>query len=187
MPGFGKSGICLMCALRSMQPPPSCDRGVDRTAPWGRQAVAAVLLALGSAGLLPPEAAAFGQGRLTIESASGASHAFEVELALTPADRERGLMFRESMAPDKGMLFDFGRPQPIQMWMKDTKLPLDMVFIGADGRVKGVAADTVPYSEAIIASPGPVRAVLELNAGTAKGLGIGAGDRVVSDALPPVK
>ena len=87
-------------------------------------------------------------------------------------------MFRDAMAPDHGMLFDFEEDQPVAMWMRNTRIPLDMVFIDRAGRVAGVAPDAVPYSEAVIPSPGPVRAVLELNAGTARRLGIGPGDLV---------
>ncbi|MBE7244272.1 hypothetical protein MHIMP23_15190 [Methylobacterium hispanicum] len=94
------------------------------------------------------------------------------------AERARGLMFRRSMAPNHGMLFDFERVEPVAMWMKNTYLPLDMLFIRADGTVARVAADTEPLSTATILSGEPVLAVLELNAGTAARLGIRPGDRV---------
>ncbi|WP_245415158.1 DUF192 domain-containing protein [Hoeflea marina] len=110
---------------------------------------------------------------------------FSVELALTPADREQGLMNRTEMASDHGMLFRFDATRDVYMWMKNTVLPLDMVFIAEDGAVAGVAHDAVPFSETIIASPGPVRYVLELNAGVAAASGIMAGDRVVHPALEP--
>jgi uncharacterized membrane protein (UPF0127 family) len=87
-------------------------------------------------------------------------------------------MFRESMDPDHGMLFDFHAVAPVSMWMRNTILSLDMLFIGEDGQIKGIAANTVPYSETVISSPGPVRAVLELNAGSAERLRITTGDRV---------
>lgn len=103
---------------------------------------------------------------------------FSVELALTPADRSTGLMNRQSMPETHGMLFRFERTRQVLMWMKNTPLPLDMVFINEEGVVAGIAADTTPFSEAIIPSPGPVRYVLELNAGTAARTGIRAGDKV---------
>ncbi|MEH3147304.1 MAG: DUF192 domain-containing protein [Methylobacterium frigidaeris] len=105
-------------------------------------------------------------------------HAFRVEVMRTDADRSRGLMFRRSMAADHGMLFDFERVEPVTMWMKNTYLPLDMLFIRADGTVARIAADTEPLSTRTIPSGEPVLGVLELNAGTAAKLGLRAGDRV---------
>jgi hypothetical protein len=113
--------------------------------------------------------------RLVIETRSGPV-AFSVELALTPDDRANGLMNRQSMAADHGMLFKFEQTRPILMWMKNTPLSLDMLFIDADGKVVGVAKETTPFSEAIIPSPEPVRYVLELNGGTAAERGISVGD-----------
>lgn len=103
---------------------------------------------------------------------------FEVEVMRNDADRARGLMFRRSMAPNHGMLFDFERVEPVAMWMKNTYLPLDMLFIRPDGTVARVAADTEPLSTRTILSGEPVLAVLELNAGTAARLGIRPGDKV---------
>lgn len=114
---------------------------------------------------------------LTIATQGGLRR-FSVEVMRDDAGRSRGLMFRRHMAPDHGMLFDFERNEPVTMWMKNTYLPLDMVFIRPDGTVSRVAADTEPLSTAIIPSNGPVLAVLELNAGTAARLGIKPGDRV---------
>ncbi|KAB1076293.1 DUF192 domain-containing protein [Methylobacterium planeticum] len=114
---------------------------------------------------------------LTIRSKTGA-HAFAVEVMRDDASRARGLMFRRHMAADHGMLFDFGQTLPVNMWMKNTYLPLDMVFIRADGTVARVAADAEPLSTRVIPSGEPVLSVLELNAGTAAKLGIRAGDRV---------
>lgn len=93
-------------------------------------------------------------------------------------------MFRRGMPADHGMLFDFATEQPVAFWMKNTPLPLDMIFIDAQGTVAGIAADTVPFSEAPIPSPVPVRAVLEVNAGTAARLGIAVGDRVRHPIFP---
>ncbi|MBE7198277.1 DUF192 domain-containing protein [Methylobacterium sp. A49B] len=114
---------------------------------------------------------------LTIVTKSGPKR-FEVEVMRDDAGRSRGLMFRRTMAPDHGMLFDFERDEPVTMWMKNTYLPLDMVFIRSDGTISRIAADTEPLSTAIIPSGSPVLAVLELNAGTAAKLGIQAGDRI---------
>ena len=114
---------------------------------------------------------------LTIVTQSGPRR-FDVEVMRDDAGRSRGLMFRRSMAPDHGMLFDFERDEPVTMWMKNTYLPLDMVFIRPDGTISRIAADTEPLSTAIIPSGSPVVAVLELNAGTAAKLGIKAGDRI---------
>jgi hypothetical protein len=120
----------------------------------------------------------FATSQLTITSATG-DHKFTVELATTPAQQEQGLMYRRSMAPDAGMLFDFGRPQPTTFWMKNTLIPLDMLFVGADGRIVNIHERAVPMSEEMIPSQGIVRAVIELNGGTAARLGIRPGDRVI--------
>lgn len=122
---------------------------------------------------------AFDTGQLDIVTARGTRHAFTVELAVTDRQLAQGLMFRKSMPADAGMLFDFGEARPISMWMKNTLIALDMLFLDAGGRVVGVAPDAVPLSTTVISSPGPVRAVLELNSGTAARLGLRAGDRVV--------
>ncbi len=111
---------------------------------------------------------------LVIETGTG-SHAFEVELAATEKQRRLGLMFRRKLAPNAGMLFDYVRSRPVAMWMKNTYIPLDMLFITADGRVVNIAKRTVPHSLKSISSAGRVRAVLEVNAGTADRLGIVAG------------
>jgi len=113
--------------------------------------------------------------RLVIETGAGPV-AFTVELALSPADRASGLMNRTSMAADHGMLFKFDQSRQVLMWMKNTPLPLDMLFIDEAGTVVRIAKETTPYSEAIIPSGGAVRYVLELNAGTADRRGISAGD-----------
>ena len=104
--------------------------------------------------------------------------AFQVELAKSPTERRIGLMHRRHMAPDRGMLFDFGESAPVTMWMRNTYIPLDMLFIREDGEIVNIAHDTVPHSEEILASAGPVRAVLEVPAGTTRLLGIKPGDRV---------
>lgn len=114
---------------------------------------------------------------LAIDTARGPVH-FTVELAAEPVSQARGLMFRKTMAADAGMLFDFHKPRMVTFWMKNTILPLDMIFIRADGTVSTVAANAVPYSEKPIPSAEPVRAVLEIDAGLARSLGIEPGARV---------
>lgn len=123
---------------------------------------------------------------LEIRTAGGV-RAFQVEVADTEASRERGLMFRTEMAPDRGMLFDFRREQPVWFWMKNTYLPLDMIFVTADGTILSIAVDATPLSEAAIPSGGPVRFVLEVVAGTARRLAIRPGDRMVHALVGPAK
>ena len=103
---------------------------------------------------------------------------FDVELALNEAERARGLMYREKLGPYDGMLFDFYQDAPVSFWMKNTLIPLDMVFIAGDGTIKHVHANATPLSTDAIPSQFPVRAVLEINGGSARLLGIKAGDKV---------
>ena len=121
--------------------------------------------------------------KLAIITKDGVHHDFQVEMAVTPAQQTVGLMFRPTVPEDGGMLFDWGAPQQSNMWMRNTVAPLDMVFINQDGTIRRVVEDAVPQSLAIIDSRGPVRATLELAAGTAKRLGIHAGDRVETKVL----
>ena len=121
----------------------------------------------------------FGKSKLVIISESG-RHSFDIELALSSRQQAQGLMFRRSLPSNAGMLFDYRIPSRITMWMKNTLIPLDMIFIDMNGRVRNIVQRTVPMSEATIASKGRVRAVLEVNGGTAARLGIQPGDRVVS-------
>jgi uncharacterized membrane protein (UPF0127 family) len=114
---------------------------------------------------------------LEIATKSGV-HTFSVELAETDQEKATGLMFRKELADGKGMLFDFNTEQPISMWMKNTYIPLDMIFIRNDGRVSRIAENTEPMSLKVISSAGPARAVLEVIAGTARKYGIAPGDRV---------
>jgi len=124
--------------------------------------------------------------RLEIRTDAHASHRFRVSVATRPEDRQRGLMYVMDMRPDQGMLFELGEPRVASMWMKNTPLPLDMLFIRADGSISSIVRDTEPYSRTPIHSNEPVAAVLELLGGTCDRLGINVGDVVVAaDAVPP--
>ncbi len=147
-----------------------------------------VLLAIGLS--LWPKAASAGEllafetDTLTIVTGA-AEHGFTVEIADTPARQAQGLMFRQALAEDAGMLFVYPREQLVSMWMKNTLIPLDMLFITGDGRIESIAQDAVPHDLTPIHSGGPVRAVLELPAGTATRLDVKPGDRVVHSAFDP--
>jgi uncharacterized membrane protein (UPF0127 family) len=123
----------------------------------------------------PPRAAT--TGTLEIASKTGV-HSFSVEVVATDAEREKGLMYRRELPEGRGMLFDFQTEQPVAFWMKNTYIPLDMIFIRKDGRILRIAENTEPLSERLVPSGGPVLAVLEVIGGTAKKLGLAAGDRV---------
>ena len=122
--------------------------------------------------------AQFPSASLSIVTAGGPHH-FTVELATTPQQMEQGLMFRRSLGPDSGMLFDFKAPSMAMMWMKNTLIPLDMLFVDEAGRIVNIHQRAVPGSLDTIAAAAPVRAVIELNGGTTERLGIRPGDRVV--------
>jgi uncharacterized protein len=122
------------------------------------------------------------QQTLEIASKTGV-HVFAVELAVTDEERARGLMYRRSVPESYGMLFDFKRDQEVSMWMRNTYVSLDMIFIQSDGRIRRIAENTETESDKIISSGGPVRAVLEVVAGTAKKFGIEPGDRIASPIL----
>lgn len=114
---------------------------------------------------------------LEIVTKSGV-HVFTVEVAKTEQERATGLMYRKELAEGRGMLFDFSPEQPVSMWMKNTFIPLDMIFIRSDGRILRIAENTEPHSEKIIPSGGLAKGVLEVIGGTARKYGIQAGDRV---------
>jgi uncharacterized membrane protein (UPF0127 family) len=141
-----------------------------------RSALAALAL-IASVAAAPGHAQTAELQTIEIASKSGV-HAFQVEMAITPQEKEHGLMFRRELPEGHGMLFDFGVDQPVAFWMKNTYIPLDMLFIRGDGRILRIAENTEPLSERNIPSGGPVRAVLEVIGGTAKKLGIAPGDRV---------
>jgi len=122
--------------------------------------------------------------QVVVETAQG-RFAFTTEIADTPELRQRGLMFRQRVPEDRAMLFDWGRVEPVSMWMRNTLVSLDMIFIAADGRVAKVAEATEPLSETTISSDGPVAAVLEVVAGTARRIGLEPGDRVHHPMFEP--
>jgi len=105
---------------------------------------------------------------------------FSVEMATTEQEKETGLMYRKELADGKGMLFDFSPEQQVSMWMKNTYISLDMIFIRSDGRIVRIEENAEPMSDKLIPSGPPARAVLEVIAGTAHALGIAPGDRVIS-------
>jgi uncharacterized membrane protein (UPF0127 family) len=148
-----------------------------------RAALFLVVLAM-LAGNLPLSASAMRHETLKLVTAQG-EHTFDVEITETPEEKAHGLMFRTKLADKSGMLFFYEQPQEITMWMRNTYIPLDMVFIRADGVVHRIEARTEPLSEAIIASHGPVVACLELAGGEARKLGLKAGDRVVHPLFTP--
>jgi len=120
---------------------------------------------------------AFPKSTLEIEAQNG-KHRFVVEVAKSPRQQAQGLMFRRRLAADAGMLFIYSQPQIIRMWMKNTFIPLDMIFIATDGRVVSIVERTIPHSLETVSSAKPAIAVLEVNGGTVSRLGIRNGDRV---------
>ena len=114
---------------------------------------------------------------ITIDTHHG-PRVFTVEIAADMKSQERGLMFRRQMDPDAGMIFVFYPPQMVSFWMKNTFIPLDLIFVRADGTISSISANAAPLSETSIPSAEPVRAVIEINGGRAQALGIGPGDRV---------
>lgn len=119
----------------------------------------------------------FKRSSLAIET-GGRELKFEVDMATNDAERSHGLMFRKSLGPYEGMLFDFHQEQPVSFWMKNTLIPLDMIFIAGDGTIRHIHSNAVPLSTDAIPSQFPVRGVLEINGGSAKLLGLKPGDKV---------
>ncbi|MCW5722864.1 MAG: DUF192 domain-containing protein [Devosia sp.] len=131
-----------------------------------------------------PLAACSDDTRLTIHSDAG-DHVFAVELVDTPETRAQGLMYRQELAPDAGMLFDFLEERPVSFWMRNTFIPLDMLFISADGVVRNIHVNARPHDPTSIPSEGPVQFVLEIPGGRSEELGIEPGDRVEHTRIKP--
>lgn len=129
------------------------------------------------AGSVPAAQKGLARETLHIDTARG-SVSFTMAVAADEASREYGLMFRRVMADDHGMIFDFHSPQPVAFWMKNTLIPLDMLFVGADGRIVNIGRMARPHDETPVPSAGPIRAVIEINGGLAEKLGIKPGDKV---------
>lgn len=129
-----------------------------------------------------PLAASADDSRLVIQSKTG-EHAFTVEVVDTNETRARGLMYVEDLAPDAGMLFDFKAERQVSFWMRNTLIPLDMLFIAADGTIRNIHANAIPHDETSIPSDGAVQFVLEIPGGRSAELGIEAGDTVEHDRI----
>jgi uncharacterized membrane protein (UPF0127 family) len=157
---------------------------------FGRALLAAAVVCLSGPGLTackaapPAEVLISPLETLSIETAAGQTLKFQVEIADDDRERQNGLMYRRSLAPDRGMLFDFGQAGPRSFWMKNTYIPLDILYIGADGYILSIAAMTEPFSESPIPSHGPALGVLEIAGGRAGELGIRPGDRVRHRIFP---
>ena len=164
------------------------DSGAGRMMLDSRAAIAALFLLVGLTMQLLVTGA---QGQLSRQTlsvlTSAGTVAIDIEVADTPEQKAKGLMFRRSMPERAGMLFPYDRVEEITMWMRNTYIPLDMVFIRKDGVIHRIEEMTQPLSEEIVASKGGVTAVLELNGGAARRLGIKPGDRVVHPAFKPAK
>ena len=169
-------------------PVPSDAPGLPRSGPaarLSRRALLALLLTF-PAGLATAQALKEATGpqptlhkeKLVIVTRDGRSLNFDVEMATTMQEQMTGLMYRTAVPPDGGMLFDWGEPRTSQMWMKNTLVPLDMVFINQDGTIRSIAENTVPHSLATVDSHGPVRATLELGGGVTAKDNIRVGDVV---------
>ena len=129
-----------------------------------------------------PKLQTFEKGKLTIKTKSG-HHDFKIEIARDPRQQAQGLMFRRRMAADAGMLFLYRYPEPARMWMKNTYIPLDLIYIDQTGKIVGSHQRAVPHSLEVITSKQPVSAVLEVNAGTVSRLKVAIGDRVLHPAF----
>ncbi|ARQ58084.1 MULTISPECIES: DUF192 domain-containing protein [Rhizobium] len=136
---------------------------------------------------LAEEPMRFDKEPLLIQTAAGKTLHFTVEVAVTPDQRAHGLMFRKTMGDDAGMIFDFGEPRRVAMWMENTFLPLDMLFADDTGTIRHIKENATPYSRDIIDSMSPVKYVVELNAGIVDKFGIKVGDRIMSATTTKVK
>jgi uncharacterized membrane protein (UPF0127 family) len=159
--------------------------------PFRKSTIFLALMAIILLGILGAAVTPRGDGQkslpkecLAIINAKGERCLFIVELAVTPEEQEKGLMFRRTLAPDAGMLFVLATPQIVDFWMKNTILPLDMIFIRKDGTVDAIVRNAVPYSLTNIFSTGPVIATLEVPAGTAGRLNLQPADKVIARQFP---
>lgn len=145
---------------------------------------ALVLVMLGLIGLWlylkpPGDAPVFPHGQLVIARADGQKISFDVDIATTPEQERYGLMHRHALAENGGMLFIYDPPDAVSMWMRDTPIPLDMLFVRADGTIAKIVTHTVPFDVTPIDSDEPVRGVVELDAGAVDHFGLTAGDRLL--------
>jgi len=154
------------------------ERMIDR-----RALLAALTVSVGVSVCAEQATAAPGLETVEIITSRGRSR-FQVEIAATRAEQARGLMFRKSLAPDRGMLFTYKRPQPAAYWMKNTLIPLDIIYIQPDGRILSIVRNARPHDETPLPSGGLVLGVLELAGGRAAQLGILPGDRVLHRIFP---
>lgn len=166
---FALAGALIVTAACSEQP---AAQPAPSSAPTAAISAAAPPAVAGAVGEAPA-----GFEVLEVVTPQGRTRFF-VEIADNDAERERGLMFRKVVPPDRGMLFDFKTPRPVAFWMKNTLIPLDIIYIQADGTVLSIARNTTPLSEAPIPSGGPIVRVLELAGGRAEEIGLMPGDRV---------
>lgn len=132
---------------------------------------------------MPKDAPEFLRTGLSIEKQDGEYVLYSVEVATTPEQERYGLMFRKKLPPRSGMIFLYYPEQQIFMWMKNTYIPLDMLFVRADGTISKIIADAMPMDATPLSSDAPVRAVIEINAGEAAGQGIKVGDKVLFAAF----
>jgi len=123
----------------------------------------------------------FGSGRVMIQTAEGNRYAFNVDIAADTESRAKGLMNRPSLGPYEGVWFVFNRPLPVHFWMKDTSIPLDILFVGSDHRITHIIEQTTPFSTEVLSSEGIVSYVLEVNAGTVQKLHVAVGDKIIDN------
>lgn len=173
----GPSALAAALLLAACAPQGRADEAAAKPAPRSDAAPAAVVG--GATGPVPA-----GMEALEVVTPQGRTRFF-VEVADDPAEREQGLMHRKSLSPDRGMLFDFKTPQPVAFWMKNTFIPLDILYIRADGTILSIARNTTPHSEAPIPSGGPVLGVLEIAGGRAAEIGAMPGDKVAHRIFQP--
>lgn len=147
---------------------------------WSRMRLAGGVVAAAIA--MMPLATCSDEGHAVLHTAKGDFN-FSVELADTDGERAKGLMFRQELAPDAGMLFDFGSERETSFWMQNTYIPLDMVFIAADGVVRNIHVNARPMDTTAIPSKGPVRFVLEIPGGRSSEIGLAVGDRLEHDRV----